>query len=224
MLPQVNDGGRLLAAFIHHESDSAHANNLAEKCAEVNFNLTTKTQRHEEKIYVFVSCQRFFASQNNHLGYFNFMRKITVLIFVAIIVAFFAFYIVKQQKRQHESQAIVNVWNQLPAAIESSKVMPRKSAKGEQPQLDLMQLADKLTKVDCSQCPADFQAAWLHMVKAETEIAVHANTATAVVAVLDAMKGNGSAISAANERQADFNAAVLECKQVASQYGVKFPS
>jgi hypothetical protein len=36
MLPQVNDGGRLLAAFIHHESDSAHENNLAEKCAEVN--------------------------------------------------------------------------------------------------------------------------------------------------------------------------------------------
>ena len=31
MLPQVNDGGRLLAAFIHHESDSAHGNNLAEK-------------------------------------------------------------------------------------------------------------------------------------------------------------------------------------------------
>jgi hypothetical protein len=52
MLPQVNDGGRLLAAFIHHESDSAHGNNLAEKCAEVNFNLTTKAQRHEEKIPV----------------------------------------------------------------------------------------------------------------------------------------------------------------------------
>jgi hypothetical protein len=33
MLPQVNDGGRLLAAFIHHESDSAHGNNLAEKNA-----------------------------------------------------------------------------------------------------------------------------------------------------------------------------------------------
>jgi len=48
MLPQVNDRRRLLAAFIHHESDSAHGNNLAEKCAEVNFNLTTKTQRHEE--------------------------------------------------------------------------------------------------------------------------------------------------------------------------------
>ncbi len=51
MLPQVNDGGRLLAAFINHESDSAHGNNLAEKGAEANFNLTTKTQRHEEKIH-----------------------------------------------------------------------------------------------------------------------------------------------------------------------------
>jgi hypothetical protein len=37
MLPQVNDGRRLPASFIHHESDSAHKNNLAEKCAEVNF-------------------------------------------------------------------------------------------------------------------------------------------------------------------------------------------
>jgi hypothetical protein len=54
MLAQVNDGGRLLAAFIHHESDSAHGDNLAEKYAEVNFNLTTKTQRHEEKLYVFI--------------------------------------------------------------------------------------------------------------------------------------------------------------------------
>jgi hypothetical protein len=27
-----------------------HGNNLAEKCAEVNFNLTTKAQRHEEKV------------------------------------------------------------------------------------------------------------------------------------------------------------------------------
>jgi hypothetical protein len=40
MLSQVNDGRRLLASFIHHESDSAHGNNLAEKRAEVNFNLT----------------------------------------------------------------------------------------------------------------------------------------------------------------------------------------
>jgi hypothetical protein len=36
MLPQVNDGCRLLAAFIHYESDSAHENNLAEKCPEAN--------------------------------------------------------------------------------------------------------------------------------------------------------------------------------------------
>jgi hypothetical protein len=36
MLPQVNDGCRLLAAFIHHESDSVHKNNLAEKGAAVN--------------------------------------------------------------------------------------------------------------------------------------------------------------------------------------------
>jgi hypothetical protein len=27
----VNDGCRLPAAFVHHESDSAHGNNLAEK-------------------------------------------------------------------------------------------------------------------------------------------------------------------------------------------------
>jgi hypothetical protein len=45
MLPQVNDGGRLLAALIHHESDSAHGNNLAEKGAEVNFNLILKARR-----------------------------------------------------------------------------------------------------------------------------------------------------------------------------------
>jgi hypothetical protein len=31
MLPQVNDGCRLLAAFIHPEGDSTHGNNLAEK-------------------------------------------------------------------------------------------------------------------------------------------------------------------------------------------------
>jgi hypothetical protein len=36
MLPQVNDGRRFLAAFIHHESDPTHGNNLAEKCGEVN--------------------------------------------------------------------------------------------------------------------------------------------------------------------------------------------
>jgi hypothetical protein len=36
VLPQVNDGCRFLAAFIHHERDSAHGNNLAEKCAEAN--------------------------------------------------------------------------------------------------------------------------------------------------------------------------------------------
>jgi hypothetical protein len=30
MLSQVNDGCRFLAAFIHHESDSTHGNNLAE--------------------------------------------------------------------------------------------------------------------------------------------------------------------------------------------------
>jgi hypothetical protein len=49
MLPQVNDGCRLPAAFIHHESDSAHGNNLAEKGAEANFNLTAKKPRHEVK-------------------------------------------------------------------------------------------------------------------------------------------------------------------------------
>jgi hypothetical protein len=47
MLPQVNDGCRLLSAFIHHESDSAHGNNLTEKGAEVNFNLTTKAPKHK---------------------------------------------------------------------------------------------------------------------------------------------------------------------------------
>jgi hypothetical protein len=36
MLPQVNDGCRLLASLIHHESDSAHGNNLAEKRAEAD--------------------------------------------------------------------------------------------------------------------------------------------------------------------------------------------
>jgi hypothetical protein len=30
MLPQVNDGCRLLAVFIYHERDSAHGDNLAE--------------------------------------------------------------------------------------------------------------------------------------------------------------------------------------------------
>jgi hypothetical protein len=30
MLPQVNDGCRLPASLIHHESDSAHENNLVE--------------------------------------------------------------------------------------------------------------------------------------------------------------------------------------------------
>jgi hypothetical protein len=45
MLPQVNDGCRLLAAFIHHESDSAHGNNLAEKRAEANFNLIINARR-----------------------------------------------------------------------------------------------------------------------------------------------------------------------------------
>jgi hypothetical protein len=151
------------------------------------------------------------------------MKKILlafIIALVAILAAFFFIYTV----RQHETQTIVNVWNQFPAAVNASKFMPVKYAKGEQPQLDLMRLADALAKVDCSQCPADFQAAWLHMVKAETEIAVHANTATAVIAVLNAMKGNGAAISAVNERQADFKAAILECKQVASQYGVKFSS
>jgi hypothetical protein len=36
MLPQVNDSGSLLAAFIHQESNSAHRKNLAEKCVEAN--------------------------------------------------------------------------------------------------------------------------------------------------------------------------------------------
>lgn len=36
MLPQVNDSGRLLTAFIHHESDSAHGHNMVKKCVEVN--------------------------------------------------------------------------------------------------------------------------------------------------------------------------------------------
>src|ERR1700683_1469719 len=44
MLPQVNDGCRFLAAFSHHESDSTHGNNLAEKCAEVNFNLSSSPE------------------------------------------------------------------------------------------------------------------------------------------------------------------------------------
>jgi 3-deoxy-D-arabino-heptulosonate 7-phosphate (DAHP) synthase class II len=38
MLPQVNDGGRLLAAFVHHESDSAHGNKLTTKVKENQFN------------------------------------------------------------------------------------------------------------------------------------------------------------------------------------------
>jgi hypothetical protein len=37
MLPQVADGCRFLAALIHHESDSAHGNNLSETRAEVRF-------------------------------------------------------------------------------------------------------------------------------------------------------------------------------------------
>jgi hypothetical protein len=200
-----------------------HGSNLAEKCAEVNFNLTAKTQGREEKVCVFVYCQWFLLVRNNHFDNSCFMKKILlafIIALVAILAAFFFIYTV----RQHKAQTIVNVWNQFPAAVNASKFMPVKYGKGEQPHLDLMKLADKLSKVDCSQCPADFQAAWLHMVKAETEIAVHANTATAVVAVLNAMKGNAAAISAVNERQADFKAAILECKQVASQYGVKFSS
>jgi uncharacterized secreted protein with C-terminal beta-propeller domain len=144
-----------------------------------------------------------------------------ILALVAILAIFFITYSIKQQKRQQESQSIVNVWNQFPTAVKAAtKVMP----KSGQPTLDLMRLADILAKVDCSQCPTDFQAAWLHMVKAEREIAVHANTATAVIAVLNLIKGNGAAISAVNEREADFQAALLECKQVASQHGLKFSS
>jgi hypothetical protein len=65
MLPQVNHGGRLMATLIHHESDSAHGNNLAEKCAEANFNLTTKTQRHEEKFMPFANEKATSANEYN---------------------------------------------------------------------------------------------------------------------------------------------------------------
>ena len=152
------------------------------------------------------------------------MRKIIFRVIHALMATFTIFYLFKQVKREQASQAIVKVWNQYPAAVEAAKVMPRKSAKGEQPQLDLMRLADMLAKVDCSQCPADFQAAWLHMVKAEREIAVHANTATAVIAVFNLIKGNGGVISAENERLADFKSSLLDCKLAASQYGIKFSS
>jgi len=38
MLPQVNDGSRLLAALVHHESDSAHGNNLAINARKIEQN------------------------------------------------------------------------------------------------------------------------------------------------------------------------------------------
>jgi hypothetical protein len=54
MLPQVNDGCRFLAAFIHHESDSAHGSNLAEKCVEVNLNLTSSLTLKARRAGIFV--------------------------------------------------------------------------------------------------------------------------------------------------------------------------
>lgn len=115
------------------------------------------------------------------------------------------------------AQAINDVWAQVLSAAKASTVTLSNGAK----QFNWKRYANLLVEINCAQCPADFQTAFTKFTRAVAERAGSDDLTTAAVGALELARLNPETISRIHQQEANVQTAVLECRQIATQYGVK---
>jgi hypothetical protein len=87
---------------------------------------------------------------------------------------------------------------------------------------DFVNFSYRLSTVNATACPNDFQDAWRNYVRAESQFSSHYNFMSGIAGAFDMAHGNPREITRLNDEQAMVQNCEVECQRIMSQYGIAF--
>ena len=118
-----------------------------------------------------------------------------------------------------DSHFIVAIWKQMITANEAAKYVDADGAI----RFSMLKFANLIAAIDCTHCPLDFQDAFARLVKSATELGTRDQALVFTSGFLDDAARSDAQVQR-NSQIEDYQRQLIECKRVAAQHGVTFPT